>query len=57
MNNKKVTYIDVTKEPIIPEYVFFGLIFVNFFPLNVLPNIYPPTSVDIQIQTTIIKSI
>ena len=26
-------------EPINPEYVLFGLIFDNFLPLNILPNI------------------
>ena len=37
-------------EPIIPEYVFFGLIFVSFLPLNILPTIYPPMSDVIQIH-------
>ena len=27
------------KEPIDPDKVFLGLIFVNFGPLNILPNI------------------
>ena len=43
-------------EPILPEIVLFGLIFVNFGPLIVLPTIYPPTSVNIHIDNTNIKS-
>ena len=39
-----------TNEPIIPAYVLFGLIDVNFLPLNILPNTYPPISVEIQIN-------
>ncbi len=31
-------------EPIDPEIVFLGLIFVNFGPLNILPKIKPPIS-------------
>ena len=41
---------DNIKLPNIPEYVLFGLIFVNFFPLNNFPKIYPPKSVEIQIS-------
>ena len=37
-------------DPIIPEYVLFGLIDVSFLPLNILPKIYPPMSVKIQID-------
>ena len=40
-------------EPINPEYVLFGLIFDSFLPLNILPNINPPISVEI--QTNMIK--
>ena len=32
------------KDPIDPEYVLLGLILVSFFPLKILPNIYPPIS-------------
>ena len=32
------------KDPIAPERVFFGLIFVSLGPLNILPTIYPPIS-------------
>ena len=32
------------KEPINPEIVLFGLILVNFGPLNILPTINPPIS-------------
>ena len=35
------------KEPITPEYVFLGLIFVNLCPLNNFPNAKPPISEDI----------
>ena len=38
-----------TKLPITPEYVFLGLILVNLGPLKILPNVYPPMSVKIQI--------
>ena len=31
-------------EPIDPDMVFLGLILVNFGPLKILPNIYPPIS-------------
>ena len=47
-----------TTDPIAPEYVLFGLILVNFLPLNIFPKIYPPTSekkVEIKIQIRIIK--
>ena len=39
-----------TKDPIDPDIVLFGLIFVNFFPLKILPTISPPTSVIIEIK-------
>ena len=38
-----------------PEYVLFGLIFVSFFPLKVLPKIYPPMSLKIHIVIMKIK--
>ena len=38
VNNEKIN------EPIEPEIVLLGLIFVNFFPLKILPKIYPPIS-------------
>ena len=37
-------------DPIKPEYVLFGLIFVNFLPWNILPHIKPPISVAMQID-------
>ena len=37
-------------DPIIPEYVFLGLIFVNFFPPIKFPNTYPPISVEMEIS-------
>ena len=33
-----------TKEPMLPEIVLFGLIFVSFFPLKNLPKTNPPIS-------------
>ena len=41
---------DDTNEPIDPDMVFFGLIFVNFIPPMLLPNTYPPISVKKHIQ-------
>ena len=41
---------DKINDPIIPEIVLFGLIFVSFLPLNVLPNINPPISENIHIK-------
>lgn len=35
-------------EPKTPENVFLGLILVNFFHLNILPKVYPPTSEQMQ---------
>ena len=40
----------MTNEPIEPDIVLLGLIFVNFFPLKYLPNNKPPISEKIQIQ-------
>ena len=37
-------------DPIIPEYVFLGLIFVNVFPPIKFPNTYPPISVEMEIS-------
>ena len=34
-------------DPIAPECVLLGLIFVNFGPLKVFPNMYPPISDEI----------
>ncbi len=42
--------IDNKKPPITPEYVLFGLTFVNFGPLNNLPKKYPPKSVRTEIE-------
>ena len=33
-----------TSDPIAPEIVLLGLIFVNFGPLRILPNTKPPIS-------------
>ena len=42
--------IDNKKPPITPEYVLFGLTFVNFGPLNNLPKKYPPKSVRTEME-------
>ena len=36
--------VEKVKDPKAPEIVFFGLIFVNFGPLIILPTKYPPIS-------------
>ena len=36
--------LDKTIDPIDPEIVFFGLIFVSLTPLKILPNTNPPIS-------------
>ena len=41
---RNTTISDNINDPYIPENVLFGLMDVNFFPLNVFPNIYPPIS-------------
>ncbi len=43
-------------EPMLPEIVLFGLILVNFGPLIDFPTMYPPTSENIHILITNIKS-
>ena len=49
---KKVKLTIITQhkknDPIDPDKVLFGLIFVNFGPLNIFPIIYPPMSEAIQ---------
>ena len=37
-------------EPTLPDIVFLGLIFVNFFPPIKFPTIYPPVSENMQIS-------
>ena len=49
--------IEKTKEPIDPEIVLLGLIFVNFLPPIILPNIYPPISEKMQTHKIVIKKI
>ena len=46
--NIGIKMIDKIKDPIAPDIVLFGLIFVNFGPLNIFPNISPPISELIQ---------
>ena len=40
-------------EPILPDIVFLGLIFVNFLPPIKFPIMYPPVSEHIQINIMI----
>ena len=42
-----------TKDPIAPEKVLFGLIFVSLAPLNNLPIIKPPMSENAQVSKII----
>ena len=51
---KKPMY-DKINEPIDPDMVLFGLIFVSFFPQKVFPNTYPPTSEKTQIINIVKK--
>ena len=41
------------REPIAPEIVLLGLIFVNLGPLKILPNISPPISDATQVSKII----
>ena len=56
-NKTELINIESTKEPRLPDIVLFGLIFVNFGPLNILPNKIPPISDEIQINKIINKII
>ena len=42
--NKFIKDNDNINDPIDPEIVLLGLIFVSFLPLNILPKIRPPIS-------------
>ena len=44
---------DKINDPILPEIVLFGLIFVSFGPLKILPKKIPPISDEIQINKII----
>jgi hypothetical protein len=44
LKNKGIKNNENIKEPIEPDIVLFGLIFVNFFPLKNFPNTIPPMS-------------
>ena len=46
-----INNIELKKDPMDPDIVFLGLIFVNFFPLKVLPTNNPPISDDIEIRS------
>ena len=50
VKNILINIIDMKYPPNIPAYVLFGLILVNFGPLNIFPNKYPPISVNMQIK-------
>ena len=49
--NIGIKIIDKIKEPITPDIVLFGLIFVNFGPLNIFPKNSPPISELIQTKS------
>ncbi len=48
-----ITKIDNKIEPREPAIVLFGLIFVNFGPLKILPKIKPPISEAAQVKISI----
>ena len=50
VENKIKGIIYDANEPIDPDIVLFGLIFVNFIPPMILPNTYPPMSVKTHMQ-------
>ena len=56
-SNIELVNIERKKEPKLPDIVFFGLIFVNFGPLKILPKRIPPISEDIHINNMINKTI
>ena len=47
-----ITNNEQINEPIEPEIVLLGLIFINFLPLKILPKINPPRS---ELTQTIIE--
>ena len=44
-------HVDNAKDPIAPEIVFLGLIFVSFFPFTVFPMTKPPISEKTQVNS------
>ena len=52
-SNNELINIDKIKDPKLPEIVLFGLILVNFGPLNIFPKRNPPISEEIHISKTI----
>ena len=48
-NKNEIVVIVHNIDPIEPEIVLLGLILVNFGPLKIFPNTYPPMSVATQI--------
>ena len=55
IQKKGIKVNDNIKEPIDPEMVLLGLIFVSFLPLNILPKIKPPISESIDTKIEYIK--
>jgi hypothetical protein len=47
--------IEKTKDPIAPDIVLFGLIFVSFVPPKIFPKTYPPISENMHINKIIKK--
>ena len=43
-SKKELIKIDNINDPILPEIVLFGLIFVSFGPLKIFPKVIPPMS-------------
>jgi hypothetical protein len=54
---KGISKNEKVKEPIDPDIVFLGLIFVNFFPLKSFPNVMPPISEAIETRIEYTKNI
>ena len=51
-NKKILEAIERINDPILPEIVLFGLILVNFGPLNIFPKKIPPMSEAMQTMST-----
>jgi hypothetical protein len=51
MLKKGINISEKINEPIDPEIVLLGLIFVSFLPLNILPKTSPPMSDSIATKT------
>jgi hypothetical protein len=51
LKKKGINYIEKIKDPMDPEIVLLGLIFVSFLPLNIFPKKRPPISDSIATKT------